>query len=102
MRIKKQLHVQYTGCKPWFKLSEINFEIQPDDIIEFEYDPEGYYSENESWEPYSKITIYREEEETEQERNLRLEQVRLESEQLKQGRYESYLKLKQEFDNEII
>lgn len=102
MKIKEKVYTQDTKCKPWFKLSEIKFDIQPDDIIEFEYDPEGYYSENESWEPYSKITIYREEEETEQERNLRLEQVRLESEQLKQRRYESYLKLKQEFDNEII
>jgi len=100
MKIKEKVYTQDTKCKPWFKLSEIKFDIQPDDIIELVYDSEGYYSENESWEPYSQINIYREREEYLWETEKRLEKENLEKEERKQKRYKTYLNLKKEFENE--
>lgn len=99
MKIRQRVHTKDTGCRPWFQLSEINFDVQPNDIIELRYDPNGYYSENESWEPYSQIIIYRERDETPEEIRLRLEKEQKESEYRKNQRFNMFLELKKEFEN---
>ncbi len=49
---------------------------------------------------YAMLTIYREREETEEEYNSRLEQAELYKSSIKKERYNEYLKLKAEFENE--
>jgi len=75
----------------------LNEDLQPDDIIDIENDP-GYYSENNSWDPCTRLTIYREELETDEEYNERESEWNKILEDGKKRRYESYLKLKQEFE----
>lgn len=99
MKVKQRIYAKDTGCRPWFRLSELEFDIQPDDIIEIDYDPEGHYSENNSWDPYSRIIIYRERDETPEETQSRLEKEQRESKYRKTKRYEMYLNLKKEFDD---
>jgi hypothetical protein len=85
-----------------WRMKDITIETRQDDIIHIERDP-GYYSENNSWDPFSVLVIMREREETDEE----FEERKLSSEKRKEDskklRYETYLKLKKEFEgNEPI
>lgn len=76
-----------------------NFKFEDNDLIEIAYD-EGHVSENNSWEPHWYVQIIRLTEESDHEFKKRLEQNARDAEWARERRYESYLKLKAEFEDE--
>jgi hypothetical protein len=74
-----------------------HFQFEDDDIIQIAYD-EGYVSENNSWDSHFFAVVTRPTLETDEEHARRMEDVRKENERLKKMRYQSYLKLKAEFE----
>ncbi len=76
-----------------------HFQFEDDDIIQIAYD-EGHVSENNSWDSHFFAVVTRPTLETDEEYTRRMEDIRQESERMKKMRYQSYLKLKAEFENE--
>lgn len=73
--------------------------LEDDDILNF-YFVEGHSSENNSWDGFHKAEIYRAVEETDEEYKSRIDKKREWQETQKQNRYQKYLELKKEFENE--
>ena len=88
---------QYDGEDRDFPFGDLPTDLQPTDIITYESDP-GYYSDNNSWDPFTKITVERPRLETDEEQAERLESSRLYLENRKKDRHSTYLKLKEEFE----
>ena len=88
---------QYDGEGRVIPFGDLPTDLQPTDILYYESDP-GYWSENNSWDPFTEIQIARPRLETDEEYEARLEKNRLFREDLKDGRRKNYLKLKEEFD----
>lgn len=65
--------------------------------IMIESDP-GYYSDNNSWDPYTEVVIYQERDMTPEEVEKHKLEVEERKKELRGERYQSYLKLKQEFE----
>jgi hypothetical protein len=82
------------------RFSDLPKDIQPNDIIHIQRD-EGYCSENNSWDPFTELIVIREREETDAEQEKRIADNAAMKEVLRKRRYESYLKLKNEFDNNV-
>jgi|LakMenEpi03Aug12_release.lakeMendotaPanAssembly.Ray.scaffolds.fasta_scaffold240980_5 hypothetical protein len=96
-KIKKEIFwKQSNECFKWKDIKDIKFE-DDDEIISTYVEP--YYSENESHDGYFMVQISRMVEETDKEYEKRIERTNKHSEELRQRRYESYLKLKKEFEN---
>lgn len=74
-----------------------HFSFEDNDIIVAHYE-EPYYSEDNSYEGYNHIKIYRNILETDKEFKERVGEHNLTIENRKRDRYEQYLKLKKEFD----
>lgn len=88
---------QKTGTKP-FQWKDIkNVDLQDDDYIISQY-IEPYYSENNSWDGHYSIEIHRDVLETDEEYFKRIKRLEEDKKMLKQRRYETYLKLKKEFE----
>jgi hypothetical protein len=86
------------GDQATVRLSDFEVDMLPTDIIHIERD-EGYYSDNNSWDPCTRLSVLREREETDEEYEKRkVKEIEFKKE-LKDRRYESYLKLKKEFEN---
>lgn len=81
----------------WKDLKHIQF--QDDDTINVRYE-EGFYSENNSWDGGFVATVTRYRPETPEEQAERIEVTRKTKERLKRQRYERYLELKKEFEND--
>jgi len=81
----------------WSDIKNIPFE--DDDVIDIGW-VEGHYSENNSWDGYWGAKVMRMVEETDEEHQKRIQQKEKESKYMKERRYESYLKLKKEFEKE--
>ena len=81
----------------WKDLKHIQFEDE--DKITVAYD-EGYYSENNSWDSHYYARVIRMVEETDAQFQKRQKKIEEERERTKKMRYESYLRLKKEFENE--
>ncbi len=79
------------------RFGELPMDLQDDDIIDIIRD-EGYYSENNSWDAFTTLVIYRERDKTPEELEKDKEFRRKRSVELKNKRYEAYLELKKEFD----
>lgn len=96
--IKKQIYHD-TNDKPftWKMVKHIGF--QDDDIIHIGYD-EGHESENNSWDPHHFIIVERMVPETDEEMEERIRCQERDNEWAKERRYQSYLKLKQEFESQ--
>jgi len=87
----------YDGCLRGFKFEDLPKDLLPTDVIYFER-VDAFYSENNSWDDYSTLKVYRDREETDEEfekRKLFWEQKKEVSREL---RYKDYLKLKKEFE----
>ena len=97
----KELIFQKTFEHQPIKFKEIDIELEPDDIIISGHD-EGYYSENNSWDPHYYLQIFRYRLETDKEEERRLSEEKFFKENLRKRRYENYLKLKKEFENEDV
>jgi hypothetical protein len=96
--IKKQIHYD-TNDKPftWKMIKHIVF--QDDDTIHIGYD-EGHVSENNSWDPHHFICVERMVPETDEEMKERIRCQERDKEWAKERRYQSYIKLKQEFEGQ--
>lgn len=81
------------------RFGEINIELRPDDVIIAGHD-EGYYSENNSWDAHYFLEVHRDRLETDEEFQKRTEMEAESKKVLKKRRYENYLKLKKEFEND--
>ena len=80
----------------WKDLKHVQFE--DDDKIDIGYD-EGYYSENNSWDSHYYARVIRMVEETDEQFTKRIADNERDKKWAKERRYESYLKLKKEFEN---
>lgn len=97
-KIKKEKQIFYDTKNTPFKWKDIkNLELEDDDIILFSYE-EAYVSENNSYDAHYSGQIIRMIEETDEEFEERKIKIQKEKERLKKLRYESYLKLKEEFE----
>lgn len=78
--------------------SDLPKDIQENDIIDI-YREESFFSENFSYDAYTKLVIIREREETDEEYQKRISKEQYHEEELRKRRYENYLKLKSEFES---
>jgi len=82
------------------KLLEVkNILLLNDDLIDISY-VEPFYSENLSWDAHYKFEVTRLELETDEEYKKRLEREENNKIASRNMRYDNYLKLKKEFENE--
>jgi hypothetical protein len=99
-KIKKEIFwKQSNNCFKWKDIKDIKFE-DDDEIISTYVEP--YYSENESNDGYYLVEVSRMVEETDEQFKKRIESQEKHLEELKQRRYQTYLKLKEEFENEQL
>lgn len=80
-------------------LRDLPDDIKETDEIFIEYN-DGYYSENNSWNPFTKLHVFRDLEETDDEYNTRIVEEDRTKQLAKQKRYNLYLELKKEFEGE--
>lgn len=80
------------------KFSDLPQDIRDDDIIDI-IRKESYSSENDSYDGYSELVIIRERDETDEEYNKRVSEIQNHFKKRKKERYETYLKLKSEFED---
>jgi len=76
-----------------------DFKFEDDDVIRIVY-VDSYYSENNSYDDHYMVEVTRMVEETDEQLKQRIEDKELNEKFYKKRRYESYLKLKEEFGNE--
>lgn len=89
----------YDGERFWIPFGDFPKDLLPTDKVMIDQDP-GYYSENNSWDPSTTLKIWRDREETDEELEERKQFWTKKAEEGKKQRYEEYLKLKKEFENE--
>ena len=87
----------YDGDWAIIRFKELPDDLQPDDIIDIRRE-EAYYSENNSYDAYTELVVIREREETDDEYQRRIDKSKTEEERKRKMRYETYLKLKKEFE----
>lgn len=85
------------GAKVYFK--DLPKDIKDNDEIDI-LSEEGFYSENNSYDTYTKLIIIRERDETDEEYEIRISKENNYKKIKEKQRYETYLKLKKEFENE--
>jgi hypothetical protein len=76
-----------------------DFKFEDDDVIRIEY-IKSYYSENNSYDAHYMVEVIRIVEETDEQLQERIEYNEREDKRAKERRYLSYLRLKEEFENE--
>jgi len=79
------------------KFSEINIELEPNDLIDAGYE-EPFYGGDSGHDGYHHLTVTRRVEETDEEAKIRIEREVILKEDLRKRRYQNYIKLKNEFD----
>jgi len=89
-------HLAKDSSFRWKDIKNIPFE--DDDEINIQY-VEAFYSENNSWDAYYLAEVTREEEETDEQFQERMDKIELSKKWSKKLRYQNYLKLKEEFEN---
>lgn len=92
---KKHFNSQYATVRA----SDLPKDIQENDIIEIRSE-DAFFSENNSYDAYTELVVFREREETDEEYQKRLSNNKKANEELKKRRYETYLKLKKEFEEQ--
>ena len=96
--IKVEVYREYfDGDNYQVRFSDLPKDIQSNDIIDIQRE-ESYYSENNSYNAYTKLIVIREREETDEEYEKRKQTLEKMKEMSKERRYEQYLKLKEEFE----
>jgi len=99
-KIKKEIFSKkFEGECHTFRFSDLPKDINEDDIIDV-FREESYFSENNSYDSFSELLVFREIEETDQEYERRIAADKELVERAKKMRYENYLKLKSEFEND--
>ena len=96
--VKEQIYLKdFKGDCADVRFSDLPKDIQDNDIIEIHRE-DSFFSENESYDAYTELVIIREREETDVEYNKRMEKGNRIKEEMRNRRYEHYLKLKSEFE----
>ena len=95
---EKIFEKHYSGIIRGFKFSVLPTDILPTDIIDLEKN-DREFSENNSWDDHTNLIVYRERLETDKEVIERIEKISEAIERNRKARYEQYLKLKEEFEN---
>jgi RNAse (barnase) inhibitor barstar len=85
--------------KPFIWKDIKDFKFEDDDLIRIEY-VESHYSENDSYDAHYNAEVIRMVEETDEQLQKRIEYNEIEDKRAKERRYQSYLRLKEEFGNE--
>lgn len=99
VKVEREIFTKRSGKNP-LKWSDIkHLDLQDDDEIRAGWE-EPYYSENNSHDGYFYSVIIRHELETDEEFQTRMKRIERESKAMRQRRYESYLKLKAEFEGD--
>ena len=99
-KIKKEILTKnFEGQHYDVRFSDLPKDIQDDDIIDI-IRQDAYRSESWSYDAYTELRVIREVEETDEEYKKRINKNNQLKEELKKRRYESYLTLKKEFENE--
>ena len=99
-KIKITKDVLYiTSNKPITWKAIKDFQFEDDDVLNIQYE-EPFYTENNSNDGGYYCLVQRMVEETDEEYEERMEDKKRISENLRKLRYQQYLKLKQEFENE--
>jgi hypothetical protein len=99
-KIKKEKQIFYEEPKEHPKWKDLkDLVLEDEDLLEIGHDP-GYYSENNSWDPHYFIKVIRMVLETDDEYEKRILDSKIFKEESRKRRYENYLKLKKEFENE--
>jgi len=99
VKVEREIFSKHTGDNP-LKWSDIkHLDLQDDDEIHARWE-EAYYSENNSYDGHFYSVIIRHELETDEEFQTRMKRIERDSLFMRQKRYESYLKLKEEFEGE--
>jgi len=99
-KIKKEIfNKTFEGQDYDVRISDLPKDIQDGDIIEIRRE-DDYRSESWSYNAYTELVVIREVEETDEEYEKRIKENNQLKEELKKRRYESYLKLKKEFQDE--
>ena len=80
-----------------FSFGDLPKDLNPTDVISY-YSDEGFYSENNSWEPHTEIQILRPRLETDEELSKRIESFRVKLERSRKQRQRMFLKLREEFE----
>ena len=97
-KIKKEIFSKhFNGDYATIRFSNLPKNIQEDDIIEIHRE-EAFFSENNSYDAYTELVVFRETEETDEEYSKRISNEEKHKEELRKRRYENYLKLKAEFE----
>jgi hypothetical protein len=96
-KIKEMIYSKYFPSNYEIKYSDLPKDLKDDDVI-VTLNDDGYYSENNSWDPFTRLEIHRYRDETDSEKEEREKREFEMKEELKKRRYESYLKLKAEFE----
>jgi hypothetical protein len=100
-KLRKVIFIKrYEGIISGFKFSDLPNDLKPDDIIDLIKD-EGHYSDNNSWDAFSELVVKRDRLETDEEFEKRKKFIEDKLRESKKARYNEYLKLKKEFENEI-
>ena len=94
---KENYNKNFKGNDVDVRVSDLPKDIQDNDIIEI-YREEAFYSDNNSYNAYTLLVIIREVEESDEEYQKRLSNEKLQKEELRNRRYQNYLKLKSEFE----
>lgn len=85
-----------------FKWSDIkHIQFEDDDLLKIEF-VEAHYSDNNSWDHHYSCTVIRKVLETDEQFQERVRRNELLKKELKERRYETYLKLKQEFETPTL
>lgn len=98
-RIKREkiFEKYFDGWRIGINFSELPKDLLPTDQIDIEKS-ESFYSENDSWDEHTILIVYRDREETDEEFEKRKLSEKKIAEESKKNRYETYLKLKKEFE----
>jgi len=97
-KVKKEIYNKYFNDDYHeIRFSDLPKDIQDSDIIDIRR-IEAFYSENNSYDAHTELVIIRERLETDNEYQKRTSYDEHKKERMKKMRYESYLRLKAEFE----
>ena len=97
MKIGEKIYQKRYDGFPKITVGSLPSDLLPTDEIVIDRE-ESFFSENMSWDAHTWVYIIRERDETDEEKEKRLLENEKRSEASKKHRYETYLKLKKEFD----
>lgn len=101
-KIEETIHtIRYDWDEAPLKVCDIPKDLLPDDKIYCVTDP-GHHSENNSWDPYTEYIVVRLRDQTDEEYQKDVEWWEKKMEESRKERYETYLKLKKEFEEGLF